>query len=209
MAGLRGILRGILRPSLPPGELFGALAEFATPAELYHACEGVRDAGYTRWDAHTPFPVHGLDRAMGLKASRLPWVVLVMALGGAATGMGLQGWVSTIAYPLVISGKPFFSWPAFIPVTFELGVLGGAVGAVFGMFAFNQLPTLHHPLFASTRFERASDDGFFISIESWDPLFDADRTVDLLRRLGAKEVELVASFSEPAKPGDATTRATP
>lgn len=218
MAGLRGALRGILRPSLPPGELFGALAEFATPAELYHACEGVRDAGYTRWDAHAPFPVHGLDRAMGLKASRLPWVVLVMALGGATTGMGLQGWVSTIAYRLVVSGKPFFSWPAYIPITFELGVLGGAVGAVFGMFAFNQLPTLHHPLFASARFERASDDGFFISIESWDPRFDADRTVDLLRRLGAKEVELVASSSEPAKlptppppgtPGDATTRATP
>jgi hypothetical protein len=218
---LSGAFKGILRPSLPPGELFGVLAEFDTPAELYHACEGVRDAGYTRWDAHTPFPVHGLDRAMGLKASRLPWVVLVMALGGATTGMGLQGWVSTMAYRLVVSGKPFFSWPAYIPITFELGVLGGAVGAVFGMFAFNQLPTLHHPLFASARFERASDDGFFISIESWDPLFDADRTVDLLRRLGAKEVELVASSSEPAKlpvpptpgtpgtPGDATTRATP
>jgi len=199
----------LLRPSLPPGELFGALAEFATPAELYHACEGVRDAGYTRWDAHTPFPIHGLERAMGLRASRLPWVVLVTAVLGAAGGMGLQGWVSTIAYPLVISGKPFFSWPAFIPITFELGVLGGAFGAVFGMLAFNQLPTLHHPLFASARFERASDDGFFISIESWDPRFDADRTVDLLRRLGAKEVELVASSSEPAKPGDATTRATP
>jgi len=209
---LKGRLSGILRPSLPPGELFGALAEFATPAELYHACEGVRDAGYARWDAHPPFPVHGLDRAMGLKASRLPWVSLVTGLGGAATGMGLQGWVSTMAYPLVISGKPFFSWPAFIPVTFELGVLGGALGAVFGMFAFNQLPTLHHPLFASARFERASDDGFFISIESWDPLFDAGRTVDLLRRLGAKAVELVASSSEPAEPstpGDATTRATP
>jgi hypothetical protein len=186
-------LNGILRPSLPPGNLFGALAEFQTPAELYHACEGVRDAGYTRWDAHTPFPVHGLERAMGLRDSRLPWVVLLLALGGAAAGMGLQGWVSTIAYPLVISGKPFFSWPAFIPVTFELAVLGGAVGAVFGMFAFNQLPTLHHPLFSSKRFERASDDGFFLSIESWDPKFDRDRTVDLLRRLGAKEVELVAS----------------
>jgi hypothetical protein len=183
----------LLRPSLPPGGLFGALAEFATPAELYHACEGVRDAGYTRWDAHAPFPVHGLERAMGLKASRLPWVVLVMALGGAAAGMGLQGWVSTVAYPLVISGKPFFSWPAFVPVTFELAVLGGALGAVFGMFAMNQLPTLHHPLFASKRFERASDDGFFISIESWDPRFDRDRTVDLLRRLGAQEVELVES----------------
>ncbi|PYQ64127.1 MAG: DUF3341 domain-containing protein [Acidobacteria bacterium] len=200
---------GLLRPSLPPGEVFGALAEFATPAELYHACEGVRDAGYTRWDAHTPFPIHGLERAMGLRASRLPWVVLVTAVLGAVSGIGLQGWVSTIAYPLVISGKPFFSWPAFIPITFELGVLGGAFGAVLGMLAFNQLPTLHHPLFASQRFERASDDGFFISIESWDPRFDAGRTVDLLRRLGAQEVELVASSSEPAKPGDATTRATP
>ena len=185
--------QGILRPSLPPGETFGALAEFATPAELYHACEGVRDAGYTRWDAHTPFPIHGLERAMGLKASRLPWVVLALALGGAATGMGLQGWVSTTAYPLVISGKPLFSWQAFIPVTFELAVLGGALGAVFGMFAFNQLPTLHHPLFTSQRFERASDDGFFLSIESWDPKFDRDRTLDLLRRLGAREVELVES----------------
>lgn len=195
----------LLRPSLPPGHLFGALAEFASPAELYNACEGVRDAGYTRWDAHAPFPVHGLERAMGLKASRLPWVVLVMALGGAASGIGLQGWVSTMAYPLVISGKPFFSWPAFIPVTFELAVLGGAVGAVFGMFAMNQLPTLHHPLFASKRFERASDDGFFVSIESWDPRFDPDRTVDLLRRLGAKEVELVANSPEPS---NRTTRAT-
>jgi len=195
----------LLRPSLPPGELFGALAEFATPAELYHACEGVRDAGYTRWDAHAPFPVHGLERAMGLKASLLPWVVLVMGLGGAATGMGLQGWVSTIAYPLVISGKPFFSWPAFIPITFELGVLGGAFGAVLGMLAMNQLPTLHHPLFSSKAFERASDDGFFISIESWDPQFDRDRTVDLLRRLGAKEVELVSN--SPELP-DVATRAT-
>jgi Protein of unknown function (DUF3341) len=190
---------GLLRPSLPPGELFGALAEFATPADLYHACEGVRDAGYTRWDAHTPFPVHGLERAMGLKPSLLPWVVLVMAVGGAVAGMGLQGWVSTTAYPLVISGKPFFSWPAFVPVTFELGVLGGALGAVFGMFGMNQLPTLHHPLFASKRFERASDDGFFLSIESRDPKFDRDRTVDLLRRLGAKEVELVASDSGAAR----------
>ncbi len=183
----------LLRPSLPPGERFGALAEYATPATLYHACEQVRDAGYTRWDAHTPFPVHGLDRAMGLHASRLPWISLVLALGGAATGIGLQGWVSTIAYPLIISGKPFFSWPAFVPVTFELAVLGGAAGAVFGMFALNQLPTLYHPLFNSARFERASDDGFFISIESWDPKFDAERTVELLRRSGATHVELVAS----------------
>jgi hypothetical protein len=183
----------LLRPSLPKGERFGALAEFPTPAALYQACEQVRDAGYTRWDAHAPFPVHGLDRAMGLRASKLPWISLVLALGGAATGMGLQGWVATIAYPLVISGKPFFSWPAFVPVTFELAVLGGAAGAVFGMFALNQLPTLYHPLFNSTNFERATDDGFFISIESWDPRFNTDRTVEFLRRLGATHVELVAS----------------
>lgn len=184
---------GLLRPSLPPGERFGALAEFGSPAELYHACEGVRDAGYSRWDAHTPFPIHGLERAMGLRASRLPWIVVALALGGAATGMGLQAWVSTTAYPLVISGKPFFSWPAFVPVTFELAVLGGALGAVFGMFAINQLPTLYHPLFGKASFERASDDGFFISIESWDPKFDPTATVELLHRLGAKEVQLVAS----------------
>lgn len=183
----------LLKPSLPDGERFGLLAEFATPEALYQACEKVRDAGYTHWDAHTPFPIHGLDRAMGLKASKLPWIVLVMALGGAATGMGLQGWVATMAYPLVISGKPFFSWPAFVPITFELGVLGGAVGAVFGMFALNQLPTLYHPLFGSARFERASDDRFFISIESWDPKFDAGRTAELLRGLGATSVEAVAS----------------
>jgi Protein of unknown function (DUF3341) len=198
-------LQGLLRPSLPPGEHFGLLAEFTTPAELYHACEGVRDAGYTRWDAHAPFPVHGLERAMGLRASRLPWVSLLLALGGCAAGMGLQGWVSTLAYPLVISGKPFFSWPAFVPVTFELAVLGGALGAVFGMFAMNQLPTLHHPLFNSRAFERASDDGFFLSIESWDPQFNPDRTADLLRRLGAKDVELIASSAAPTPaPGGAT-----
>ena len=184
---------GLLKPNLPPGDRFGLVAEFASPAELYHACEKVRDAGYTRWDAHAPFPIHGIERAMGLKASKLPWIVLVLALGGAAAGMGLQGWVATIAYPLVISGKPFFSWPAFVPVTFELGVLGGAVGAVFGMFALNQLPTLYHPLFSNPRFERASDDGFFISIESWDPRFDAAKTEELLRGLGATHVEAVAS----------------
>ena len=183
----------LLRPSLPKGDRFGVLAEYPTPSALYHACEQVRDAGYTRWDAHTPFPVHGLDRAMGLPASRLPWISLVLALGGAAAGIGLQGWVSTIAYPLVISGKPFFSWPAFVPVTFELAVLGGAAGAVFGMFALNQLPTLYHPLFNSARFERATDDGFFISIESWDPKFDAVRTGELLRQSGATHVELVES----------------
>ncbi len=110
----------LLSRSSRRGPYYGILAEFATPADLYHACERVRDAGFTRWDAHTPFPVHGLDKAMGLRRSPLPWIVLVMALTGAALGFGLQWWVHASAYPLVISGKPYFSWPAFIPITFEV-----------------------------------------------------------------------------------------
>ena len=182
-----------LIPRLPAGPYYGILAEFATTAELYHACERVRDAGFTRWDAHTPFPVHGLDKAMGLRRSPLPWIVLAMGLTGAALGFGLQAWVHMSAYPLVISGKPFFSWPAFIPITFELSVLFGALGAVFGMLGLNRLPMHNHPLFQSRVFDRATDDAFFISIESWDPRFDPSATGKLLESLGARSVELVES----------------
>jgi hypothetical protein len=178
-------------PQLPAGKIYGLLARFPDTASIYHACEKVRDAGFTKWDSHTPFPVHGLDKAMGLKASKLPWLVLTTGLSGATGGMLLQYWVAVHAYPLVISGKPLFSWPAFVPVTFELGVLFGALGAVFGMFAFNQLPMLFHPLFSSRSFAASTDDGFFISIESWDPKYDETRTAVLLREAGAIEVEVV------------------
>ncbi|MCP3979672.1 MAG: DUF3341 domain-containing protein [bacterium] len=182
----------LLVPELPEGNKhFGALARFGDARELYHACEKVRDAGYKKWDAHTPFPVHGLDHAMGLRSSKLPWIVFVMGMGGATGGMLMQWWVATQAYPLVISGKPLFSWQAFVPVTFELGVLFGALGAVFGMLAMNQLPMLFHPLFKSKSFERVTDDGFFISIESWDPKFDSTQTVELLKQAGAADVELI------------------
>jgi hypothetical protein len=183
----------LLLPELPKGPTYGLLAEFATPTDLYHACERVRDAGFTRWDAHTPFPVHGLDSAMGLKRSPLPWIVLVMGLTGAALGFLLQWWVHTDAYPLVISGKPYNAWPAFIPITFEVAVLFAALGAVFGMLGLNRLPMHHHPLFRSTVFERVTDDGFFISIESWDPRFDSSTTRKLLESLGARRVELLES----------------
>jgi len=176
---------------LPTSGDFGVLAEFASPADLLHACERVRDAGYTRWDAHTPFPVHGLDGAMGMKRSRLPWIILVMGLTGAATGFSLQYWVHSFAYPLVISGKPFFAWPAYVPITFELGVLFGALGAVFGMFALNRLPMHYHPLFHSSRFERVTDDAFFISIETRDPKFESAATRRMLEELGARNVETV------------------
>ena len=180
-------------PRLPKGPYYGILGEFATPADLYHACERVRDAGFTRWDAHTPFPVHGLSKAMGLRSSPLPWIVLGMGLLGAALGFVMQWWVHASAYPLVISGKPYFSWPAYIPITFELAVLFGALGAVFGMFGLNRLPMHYHPLFRSKLFERVTDDAFFISIESWDPRFDPSATGKLLESLGARSVELVES----------------
>jgi len=177
----------------PDGPTYGLLAQFASPGDLIRACEQVRDAGYTRWDAHCPFPVHGIERAMGLRPTILPWFVLVFGLAGAAGGFCLQWWSHAQAYPLVISGKPLFSWPAYIPITFELGVLGGAAAAVMAIFGLSQLPTLYHPLFNAERFERVGDDGFFVSIESWDPKFDATATGDLLRRAGAVHVELVDS----------------
>ena len=176
-------------PATPAGGAGTLLAEFPSPAALYRACEQVRDSGYSRWDAHTPFPVHGLDRAMGLGRSRLPWIVLALALAGAVGGFGLQAWVHSIEYPLVISGKPFFAWQAYVPVTFELAVLGGALGAVLGMFALNRLPRHHHPVFGSERFERASDDRFFISVEAGDPRFDAAATPKLLADSGALRLE--------------------
>jgi len=183
----------LLVPRLPEGAYYGILAEFTTAADLYRACERVRDAGFTRWDAHSPFPVHGIERAMGLRRSPLPWIVLVMGLMGAALGFGLQWWVHAAAYPLVISGKPYLAWPAFIPITFELGVLFAAFGAVLGMLGLNRLPMHYHPLFRSRVFERATDDAFFISIESWDPRFDASATKKLLDSLGARSVELLES----------------
>ena len=175
------------------GRLYGLLAEFDTPDKLYHACERVRDSGYTRWDAHTPFPVHGLDRAMGLRRSILPWIVLAGALSFAAGGFLLQAWVHSIEYPLIISGKPYFTWPAYIPVTFELGVLGGALGAVGGMLALNRLSMHNHPLFSSERFERVTDDRFFISIEASDPRFAEAWLTRQLEAAGALSIERITA----------------
>lgn len=172
-------------------KVYGLLAEYDTPADLYHACEKVRDAGYGAWDAHTPFPVHGLEKAMGVRPSIVPYIVAVMGFTGAGLGFLLQYWVSTTAYPLIISAKPFNSYQAFVPVTFELGILLGAFGAVFGMFGLNKLPQLYHSLFNSSRFPKFSDDKFFISIESRDPKYDPERTKKLLESTGATHVEEV------------------
>jgi hypothetical protein len=174
-----------------PKEIYGLLAEFDTPAALFHACEKVRDSGFKKWDAHSPFPVHGLDKAMGLKPSILPWIVAGMAVVGGTGGFGLQTWINTVAYPLVISAKPYFAWQSFVPVTFELTVLLSAFGAVFGMFGLNKLPQLYHALFESNRFARVTDDKFFISIEAADPQFGLKTTRELLEKLGAVHIEEV------------------
>jgi hypothetical protein len=167
------------------------LAEFPDPAGLISAAEKLRDAGFTSFDCHSPFPVHGMDRAMGLKRSPLGYLVGLLCVIGATVGLGLQSWVHTIEYPLIIAGKPFFSWQAFIIITFALLVLFGAFGAVLGMLSLSRLPQLHHPLFNSENFPRFSRDAFFISIESSDPLFNEKKTWDLLSSLGGTNLELI------------------
>ena len=169
----------------------GVLAEFADPASLMKAAEKTRYAGYKKFDCHSPFPIHGMDAAMGLKRSPLGWIVGLAALIGTSAALGLQWWTSTIDYPLVISGKPFFSFQAYVPVTFALGVLLSAFAALIGMLVLNGLPRLHHPTFYSDRFARVTDDGFFISIEAADPKFDAQETIKFLESIGGTNPEVL------------------
>lgn len=172
-------------------QTYGILAEYDSAHDIYEACKKVRDAGYKKWDACTPFAVHGLDKAMGLPASRLPWMVLAAGLTGGISITVLMLWVSVIEYPLNIGGKPMMSIPAFVPVAFECTILLAALTAVFGMFFLNRLPTLHHPLFNSKSFERVTDDRFFIVIETQDPKFDMTQTKQLLTETGAVKLEVL------------------
>ncbi|MDC3379121.1 DUF3341 domain-containing protein, partial [Planctomycetota bacterium] len=198
-----------------PKEPAAILLEFENTGTLMAACERVRDSGWTKWDAHTPFPVHGLDKAMGVKATILPWIVLGGGLSGGLGGLFLQlytngvvlpfstqnvpyiGWLLDpflpSGYDYVVSGKPVFSVPANIPVTFETTVLLSAFAAFFGMLILNGLPRFNHPVFKSARFRRATDDRFFISLEAKDPNFDPDKTLAFANTLGAANVEVLES----------------
>lgn len=167
----------------------GLLAQYETTRDLYHACEKVRDAGYSKWDACTPFPVHGLDKAMGLKPSILPWLVLGGGLTGGISALSFMIWASAYDYPLNIGGKPTWSIPAFIPITFEVTVLLSCLTAFFGLWFLCRLPQLYHPAFRSTAFERVTDDKFFILIDADDPKFDLEKTKKLLEETGATLVE--------------------
>ena len=172
-------------------QIYGLLARFESPEDLMKAAVKVRDKGFQKFDCHTPYPVHGMDDAMGLKRSILGYIVGVGAVGGATVGMLLQWYVSTVDYPIVISGKPLFSWQAYMIITFVLMVLGGALSSLLGMFHLNRMPTFSHSLFNSKIFEKATDDYFFISIECEDPLFDEKKTVDFLSSIGGKDIEVV------------------
>ena len=171
--------------------VYGVLAEFADVPTIYHAAEKIRDAGYKRWDVYAPFPIHGIDEAMGHKRTILPLLVA----GGGFTGVGLgflmQFWISGVDYPLMKQGKPFDAWEAFVPVFFELGVLFAAFSALIGMLALNGLPRWHHPLMNKKSFLGVSDDKLMVCIEADDAKFDPDATRRMLSELGATNIELV------------------
>ncbi|MCF7803669.1 MAG: DUF3341 domain-containing protein [Candidatus Marinimicrobia bacterium] len=177
-------------------KIHGIIAEFDGPEELLHAAEKVRDREFVHFDCHSPFPVHGMDEAMGEKRSPLGWIVGIMGLFGGGGALLLQWWTSAVDYPLVISGKPYFSLPAFIPVTFELTILLAAFGAVFGMFALGKIPQLFHPVFFSDRFKKVTDDGFFVSIEAKDPQFDPEGNREFLESIGATYTEVLTEQVE-------------
>lgn len=169
----------------------GILAEYDSASAIFHACEQVRDAGFRRFDSYTPFPVHNLDKAMGLGPSYLPWLVLIAGVTGASLAMLFMVWASAYDYPLNIGGKPTFSIPAFIPVTFEVTILFSGLTAVFGMYFLNGLPVYHHPLFDIAKFAKATDDRFFIMIEVRDKKYDRERVIDFLNRTGALSTTVV------------------
>jgi len=171
--------------------LYGLVAEFAEADELLAAAEKVFGEGYRKIDAYSPFPIHGLSDAIGFKDNRVPWTVFICGLIGAATGVALQYFVSVMEYPLNIGGRPLFSWPSFVPVTFECTILLSAFGAVFGMILMNGLPKPYHSIFNAPGFERATQDRFFLCIEAEDPLFDRTETEKFLLTLHPERVSEV------------------
>lgn len=175
------------------GAIYGLIAEFHSPPEIVAAAHEMRAAGYRKLDAFTPFPIEELSHALELPPSKMPLLVLIGGVIGCLTGFFFQYWVSVVAYPENVGGRPHNSWPAFIPVTFELTILVAALFAVLGMLALNGLPMPHHPVFNVERFALASRDRYFLCVEARDPAFDLQATRELLLRLDATEVSEVAA----------------
>lgn len=173
--------------------VYGYLAAFESASALYKAAEKVRDAGFTKWDCYSSYPIHGLDVAMGMRRSILPWLVFFGGMTGTATAFTLAYTTQVVIYPTVVQAKPanLFTIPAFFPVMFELTILFSGFTVLFGLLALIQLPRFNHPLFASHQFHRVTDDGFFIAIEARDPKFHPNETREMLAAIGGDRIELV------------------
>ena len=172
--------------------IYGLMAEFEEPTALVAATAHARREGYRRMDAYSPYPIEELHEALGAHHTRLPLIVLIGGLCGCLGGYGLQLWVAAAAYPINVGGKPYHSWPAFIPITFECTILAAALSAVLGMLALNGLPMPYHPVFNVPRFALASRNRFFLCIEATDPKFDLEGTRRFLETLNPREVTTVA-----------------
>jgi hypothetical protein len=173
--------------------LYGLMAEFDGPEDLLEAARRTYEEGYRRLDAYSPFPVHGLAEAIGFQRTRLPVIVLLGGIAGGVGGYLLQYWISAIDYPLNVGGRPLHSWPAFIPVTFELIILVAALAAVLGMLALNGLPMPHHPVFNVPAFELATRNRFFLCIEATDSKFDGVGTRRFMESLKPRDIHEVDS----------------
>jgi hypothetical protein len=167
---------------------FGLMAEFPSASTLVAAVGRVREAGYTKVDAYSPYPIEELNHALKLPRNRVPLVVLLCGLAGLAAGYGLEYWSSVIAYPLNIGGRPFHSIPPFVVPAYETTILCASLGAMIGMILLNGLPMPYHPVFNVPRFAMASRDRFFLAIEATDPRFDRTRTFEFLESLGPREI---------------------
>lgn len=171
---------------------YGLVGVTDSPAAIYHVCEKLREQGYRNFEAHTPFPVHGLEKAMDLPASKVPWISLSGGIFGALGMLALSYYVA-VDYPLNISGKPAFSWQTYVPLYFELMVLFASFGTFFGMWGINRLPTFFHPVMQHPMFPRSSDDRFLITVEASDPNYDVEKTRALLEKLGVHDIAEVQS----------------
>lgn len=169
------------------------MAEFEDHSQVVEAAKCTREAGYQCMDAYTPFPVEDLPEALGCKATAVPLIVLIGGIVGAVGGYFMEWYAMAVDYPINVAGRPFNSWPAYIPITFELLVLCAAISAIVGMLALNHLPEPHHPVFNAPGFERASTDRFFLCIEARDPKFDASTTRQFLEGFKPKSVQEVAA----------------
>jgi len=172
-------------------KLYGIMAEFNSPGEILRAAEKVRAAGYRRWDVFTPFPIHGIDKVMNLGNSLVGWVSLALGAGAFLSVVGLIWYSNAFDYPLIVGGKPMFSVPMTFVPSYIMLIMGGAVGSLLGMFAFNQLPRLNHPLLKKERFELATRDKFIMVIGANDDKFSVTETRRLLEQIGGTQVTLV------------------